>query len=95
MGDIWVSFVNILEEIDRAVPGVHYIDLGFLSCPPGWLPMMLVHLSVFSNAAKLLSTKRSQSSLDAIHGIRFFSMTWVILGHTYVFAMYNNIGTCG
>ena len=47
--------------------------------------MLMVNLSVYTNACKLLSTRRNAASLDALHGLRFFSMTWVLLGHTYFF----------
>ena len=49
--------------------------------------MLMLRLSVYSNAAKLLSTERSEGSLDALHGIRFLSLSWVILGHTYIFSL--------
>ncbi|XP_035220831.1 nose resistant to fluoxetine protein 6-like [Stegodyphus dumicola] len=40
---------------------------------------------VFSNGSKLLNTSGTEGQLLCIHGIRFLSMTWVILGHTYAF----------
>ncbi|KAI0241756.1 hypothetical protein LSAT2_019618 [Lamellibrachia satsuma] len=45
-------------------------------------------LSLYSNGAKVLdaSTTR-EGTLGAIHGIRFISMTWVMLGHVYVFGI--------
>ena len=44
---------------------------------------MLLSFSIYTNGAKILNTDQSAGSLTAINGIRFFSMTWVILGHTY------------
>ncbi|KAK7095323.1 nose resistant to fluoxetine protein 6-like isoform X2 [Littorina saxatilis] len=41
--------------------------------------------SVYTNGSKLLSTKQTSSSLTCIHGIRFLSMTWVVLGHAFIF----------
>ena len=46
----------------------------------------LLALSIYSNGQKILSTKRTPGSLDCLHGIRFLSMTWVILGHVVSFA---------
>ncbi|XP_045192779.2 nose resistant to fluoxetine protein 6-like [Mercenaria mercenaria] len=43
--------------------------------------------SAYTNARKLLSTSQASGSLSAINGIRFLSMAWVILGHTYFFAL--------
>ncbi|KFM59978.1 Nose resistant to fluoxetine protein 6, partial [Stegodyphus mimosarum] len=38
---------------------------------------------MFTNGSKLLNTGGTEGQLLCIHGIRFLSMTWVILGHTY------------
>ncbi|XP_041368659.1 nose resistant to fluoxetine protein 6-like [Gigantopelta aegis] len=43
--------------------------------------------SVYTNAKKLLNTSQPKGTLTAIHGIRFISMTWVILGHCMVFGL--------
>ena len=42
--------------------------------------------SVYSNGKKILSTAKIDGSIDCIHGLRCFSMVWVVLGHTW-FAM--------
>ncbi|XP_071497836.1 nose resistant to fluoxetine protein 6-like [Diadema antillarum] len=39
------------------------------------------------NLAKLMSTKGSDRSIACLNGIRVLSMAWVILGHTFFFAM--------
>ena len=44
--------------------------------------------SLYTNATKVLSTKRIEGSLDCIHGLRFFSMCWVVLGHTWFVLAY-------
>jgi len=43
--------------------------------------------SVYTNGAKILSTEQSKEVLTSINGIRFLSMTWVILGHSYQFPL--------
>ena len=48
---------------------------------------MLLSFSVYSNGVKILSTNQASGSLGAVNGIRFLSMAWVILGHSYFFAM--------
>lgn len=44
---------------------------------------VIMSFSVYTNTIKLLSTNESKDSIGCIHGMRFFSMTWVILVHTY------------
>ncbi|XP_076114771.1 nose resistant to fluoxetine protein 6-like [Mytilus galloprovincialis] len=51
----------------------------------GILGQLLLSFSVYTNGSKILSTHQSAGTLTAINGIRFISMTWIILGHTFVF----------
>ncbi|XP_053379879.1 O-acyltransferase like protein-like isoform X2 [Mercenaria mercenaria] len=44
---------------------------------------LIVCFSLYTNVPKLLSAKSSSGSITCIHGIRFLSLTWVVLGHTY------------
>ena len=53
----------------------------------GTIGKILMSFSVPHNASKILATDRLPGSLDAVHGIRFISMSWVILGHTYLFVL--------
>ncbi|XP_076472960.1 nose resistant to fluoxetine protein 6-like [Babylonia areolata] len=46
---------------------------------------VLVSFSVYTNGEKLLSTKQAPGSLTCVHGIRFLSISWVVLGHTWAF----------
>ena len=39
--------------------------------------------SIYSNGKKIIATKKIEGSIDCIHGIRFFSICWVVLGHTW------------
>ncbi|KFM82901.1 Nose resistant to fluoxetine protein 6, partial [Stegodyphus mimosarum] len=43
----------------------------------------LLAFSLPANFKKLMNTKTSSSNLSCLHGIRFFSSTWVLLGHNY------------
>ncbi|XP_076092954.1 nose resistant to fluoxetine protein 6-like isoform X1 [Mytilus galloprovincialis] len=52
---------------------------------PGTFGKILLSFSVYTNGAKILSTNQSAGSLTSVNGIRFISMSWVILGHTYAF----------
>eukprot|EP00914_Ancora_sagittata_P010957 GHVO01021415.1.p1 GENE.GHVO01021415.1~~GHVO01021415.1.p1 ORF type:complete len:739 (+),score=18.62 GHVO01021415.1:50-2218(+) len=43
-------------------------------------------VSAYTNGAKLLSTRvTSEGDLGAIHGIRLFSLSWVLLDHSFAF----------
>lgn len=46
---------------------------------------LLLSFSVYSNAPKILNTNQPKGTLTSVNGIRFLSMTWVILGHTFGF----------
>ena len=39
--------------------------------------------SLYTNGKKLIGTKKVEGNIDCINGIRFFSMCWVVLGHTF------------
>lgn len=45
---------------------------------------VLLCFSVYTNGAKLLSTRQTAGTLSCVHGIRFLSMTWVVLGHVFL-----------
>ncbi|XP_035683589.1 nose resistant to fluoxetine protein 6-like [Branchiostoma floridae] len=47
---------------------------------------VLLCFSLYTNIGKLLSTSQAPGAIKCLHGIRFLSMSWVILGHTYAFA---------
>ncbi len=45
----------------------------------------LLLFSFYSNGEKLLEVSQPKKAITCIHGIRFLSMTWVMIGHTYGF----------
>ncbi|XP_033732782.1 nose resistant to fluoxetine protein 6-like [Pecten maximus] len=45
---------------------------------------LLVSFSLYTNGRNLLSSKRPRGSFGAVNGIRFLSISWVILGHTFI-----------
>ncbi|XP_060525522.1 nose resistant to fluoxetine protein 6-like [Cylas formicarius] len=54
---------------------------------------LLLSFSALTNGRKIMSVERiSQDAIGCIHGLRFFSITWIILVHTYleVFAIGRN-----
>ena len=50
---------------------------------PVTLRRVFLAFSVYTNGRKLLDTSTTRDTLGCLHGIRFFSNAWVILGHTY------------
>lgn len=54
---------------------------------PGLCGKLLLCFSVYTNASKLLSTNLTAGTLTNVNGVRFISMTWVILGHTFYFGL--------
>ncbi|XP_069123537.1 nose resistant to fluoxetine protein 6-like [Argopecten irradians] len=52
---------------------------------PGILTRLAMSFSVYTNAKKLMSTEQAGGSLGAINGIRFLSISWVVLGHAFAF----------
>ncbi|XP_035698599.1 nose resistant to fluoxetine protein 6-like [Branchiostoma floridae] len=48
---------------------------------------IILSFSVYTNIGKLLSTKQAPGSIKCLNGIRFLSMSWIILGHTYQIAI--------
>lgn len=61
--------------------------------PTGKLERMILAFSVYTNGQKLLSTDQSSESISCVHGIRFISMLWVILGHVHVYGFPNTQNT--
>ncbi|XP_067945682.1 nose resistant to fluoxetine protein 6-like [Watersipora subatra] len=52
---------------------------------PGIGIMLLKSFSLYENLPKLLDSTSKPNQLQALDGIRFLSMTWVIIGHVYSF----------
>ncbi|KAJ8304386.1 hypothetical protein KUTeg_017969 [Tegillarca granosa] len=69
---------------DNIASSVGDKDLNKVS-EPGVAGKLILSFSVYTNGKKILSTNQGPSSISSINGIRFISMTWVILGHTYAF----------
>ncbi|XP_074654991.1 nose resistant to fluoxetine protein 6-like isoform X2 [Tubulanus polymorphus] len=46
---------------------------------------VILAFSAYDNLLKLVSLESSGDTINCIHGIRFITMFWIILGHTYDF----------
>ncbi|CAF0932692.1 unnamed protein product [Brachionus calyciflorus] len=49
------------------------------------LMKILLGFSIYTNAKKLFSITKSDDQLQCLHAIRFLSIAWVVLGHTYLY----------
>lgn len=46
----------------------------------------LLAFSMLANGAKIFNTSGTKEFIQVIHGLRFFSMAWIILGHSFSFS---------
>ncbi|XP_076316098.1 nose resistant to fluoxetine protein 6-like isoform X3 [Tachypleus tridentatus] len=53
----------------------------------GVIGKFLLCFSLYTNGQKILDTTSTKGQLECVHGIRFITMSWIILGHTYYFAI--------
>ena len=83
------TFIDVVKENateeDATISRV--VDAKFRRRLPLTLQKILLAFSVWTNGRKLLDTSTSSDTLGCLHGIRFLSMTWVLLGHQYVFGL--------
>lgn len=49
----------------------------------GTKPMLLSSFSLYTNGKHLFSIERRGSVIGCLDGLRFFSICWIIFGHTY------------
>ncbi|KFM59865.1 Nose resistant to fluoxetine protein 6, partial [Stegodyphus mimosarum] len=57
----------------------------------GLVLQFLLAFSAISNFKKLMDVNAASDALTALHGIRFYSMCWIILGHTYFHLNFNTL----
>ncbi|GAB1599304.1 nose resistant to fluoxetine protein 6-like [Argonauta hians] len=101
---LFVMFAGTLYDIFTQLVSAQQNNLptdatkkGEIDQSPGVLVKLLLCFSVYTNGRKLLKTEQAKGTLTCIHGIRFLSLTWVILGHTFVFgiSVFRNISLVG
>lgn len=51
------------------------------------LVRFLLCFSLYTNGYKILSFRNTPGSISCLHGVRFISLSWVILGHALVFSL--------
>uniref|UniRef100_H2Y934 Acyltransferase 3 domain-containing protein n=1 Tax=Ciona savignyi TaxID=51511 RepID=H2Y934_CIOSA len=55
----------------------------------GKLHKLAISFSLITNTKILLNTEQKVGQINCLHGMRFLSMSWVMLGHTLVFTLFN------
>ena len=50
----------------------------------GKVEKTILAFSLYSNGKRLLDTRQPPGAITCINGIRFFSMSWVVLGHCLI-----------
>lgn len=50
---------------------------------------ILMSFSLIQNTNTILDTTQKEGNINCLHGMRFISITWVILGHSYLFVIFN------
>lgn len=79
-----VAFNEKLRECKRYRYGADYAILA-VRCVAGIMVQIVMAFSPLSNGAKILSCElQEEDSLTAVHGLRFLSLAWVIMVHTYL-----------
>ena len=62
-----------------------YTSVWNMAMPDNFIFKFLVCYSLYSNGQRLLSTKSiGKDHLDCMNGMRFLSMTWVVVGHSFL-----------
>jgi len=69
-----IIFVSTMIDMYQRFLGKEQFPDQFLAMVQGF--------SAYNNTRKLFDTKTSSENLGCINGIRFISMTWVLIGHT-------------
>ncbi|XP_037070378.1 nose resistant to fluoxetine protein 6-like [Pollicipes pollicipes] len=85
------TFIDVIKDsanepdANLSVP----VDRMFRGKMPTTVQKVLLAFSVWTNGRKILDTSSSSDTLGCLHGMRFLSMTWVILGHQYIFGLFS------
>ena len=96
---VWGIFVTAVNTAELEGIYCRFYVLGESLYAAGLLPQLLLSFSAVQNSRKILNCDTQEDSLTSLHGLRFLSLAWVILVHTYlqVFAIAGkqaHIGRC-
>ena len=83
------TFIDIVKDSAKETDAnlSIIVDRKFRQRLPPTLQKTALAFSIWTNGRKLMDTSKSSDTLSCLHGIRFLSMTWVLLGHQYMFGL--------
>jgi hypothetical protein len=76
--------VKQVRVLDASVIAVNTEVLKKIFYVSGLLSQLLLSFSAVQNSRKILNCDSQEDSLTSVHGLRFLSLAWVILVHTYL-----------
>lgn len=82
-----IILINIIVKTHLVIIIFSYLESNKKSL----LSSLLINISLYGNFKKLFRVTKIEGQLDCLHGIRFLSMGWVVLGHMFL-DLYYNIG---
>lgn len=54
-------------------------------CEKNRIGNVLMCFSIYTNTKRILNTELTAESIPIIHGLRFLTMMWIIMGHAVLF----------
>lgn len=84
--DGYLQFTNSSKFLHISDLEAIFIGFTLIAGPASGL---YVSFSVISNGKKLLAVSRSPEQFHCLHGIRWLSMMWVVLGHQIMYSPLN------
>lgn len=82
---IYLNLLKHKPQISFSMSPFHNVQPRISLSLPGVAERLLLAFSVYSNGKKILQVNQSAGTLTALNGIRFLSISWVVLGHTFAF----------
>ena len=84
--------IGTLADLLNIAVGYYKDELTEKPQQPGFGMKILLSFSLYTNLKAIMSTNQhSGDTLTCLNGMRFISMTWVVLGHNFSFVFGANV----
>ncbi|XP_037778184.1 nose resistant to fluoxetine protein 6-like [Penaeus monodon] len=95
-----IAMISTLAVLLGVLTAGTFLDLWYNKVkrrPPSGVALYLLSFSVYTNFTKIfqISTEPKAGTITCLYGIRVLSMTWVILGHQYVYTLTSTANLLG
>ncbi|XP_047496228.1 nose resistant to fluoxetine protein 6-like [Penaeus chinensis] len=94
-----IAMISTLAVLLGILTAGTFLDLWYKvkKRPPSGFAPYLISFSVYTNFTKIfqISTEPTAGTITCLYGIRVLSMTWVILGHQYVYTLTSTANLLG